>query len=677
MIFPLMASDAEPQRDDAVEKVGLLFVHGIGEQKRWEHLRSTVVELSELLRMHGGLGASVSVVDRTDGWKVPPGEPITTSEAPITVSLRQREIGAQAIDFECHEVWWSDLGIRLSLFESIRFWIWGLGQWAAPVYIEMDASGLTTEVAADTRGGRTPYRRPKVQLPTSVAVQLGYQMLARFNLAWAGLVAVLTVLSLSLFKRIAGSVGQVDTAPSLLVQYIGDVQVYEQRARPGKGPVSDPGHPKRVGIRRRMVSEMVAMGAREYDRWYILAHSLGTVVAFNGIGEIGHALPNYLPEQLWKALPDHLRTDHDADVARREDIENMMPARPAWLAEEAGINRPALFSRLRGFVTYGSPLDKFAALWPRIVAFETDYGPDPVFPKCAWVNIVTNTDPVAGAIDRYGAATADDEGAGKDLPRLHNVKRPEFQPIGLSHILYWQVTERWNTGASAHYQSFFKWLTGGGKSTTEPSFSLQIETEKPPFGTAFKPGLADHASPAGHAAALTAVLWAATTVIIGTVLAQFAPDDWELLANDAAGLSGYAGFYLRLMPAVAAAASLIIYLAGHVRWLRETWFNHRLAEHDRSKLAERDKEERQKLDAFIRLAAMQIGAGVVSLLTGATTIALVWTEYAGNPFDLCKTGLIYAVLMLVLIILAAFLQSAVNKLFGKGGKLRPTKGGTK
>ena len=31
-----------------------------------------------------------------------------------------------------------------------------------------------------------------------------------------------------------------------------------------------------------------------------------------------------------------------------------------------------LFANLRGFLTYGSPLDKFSGLWPRIVATATD-----------------------------------------------------------------------------------------------------------------------------------------------------------------------------------------------------------------------------------------------------------------------------------------------------------------
>jgi hypothetical protein len=57
-----------------VERVGLLFVHGIGEQKRFEHLTSSVRQLAELIRCTDE-SAQVSVVDRTHDWKPPIGQP--------------------------------------------------------------------------------------------------------------------------------------------------------------------------------------------------------------------------------------------------------------------------------------------------------------------------------------------------------------------------------------------------------------------------------------------------------------------------------------------------------------------------------------------------------------------------------------------------------------------------
>jgi len=38
---------------------------------------------------------------------------------------------------------------------------------------------------------------------------------------------------------------------TLIVRYVGDVRTYEARWTPGDSNLSDPGHPRRVAIRRR------------------------------------------------------------------------------------------------------------------------------------------------------------------------------------------------------------------------------------------------------------------------------------------------------------------------------------------------------------------------------------------------------------------------------------------
>src|SRR5690349_9290961 len=43
------------------------------------------------------------------------------------------------------------------------------------------------------------------------------------------------------------------------------------------------GEPPRVSIRRRMVRGIADVACAGYQRWYVLAHSQGTVVAFNGL----------------------------------------------------------------------------------------------------------------------------------------------------------------------------------------------------------------------------------------------------------------------------------------------------------------------------------------------------------------------------------------------------------
>lgn len=429
-----MASKAKPSGSTtaaAPRRIGLLFVHGIGQQVRWEHLHSSASRLAQLLKDHPQRGASVSVVDRTEGWSAPAGKPEISppSRAPMTIQYRTAD-ASEAIDFECHEVWWADLGKRSGFTAAFKFWAWGLGQWAAPIYAARDASKLDEAPSVD--------KRPKVHLPVSVGKQPGTQIATRLSLAWAGIAASMIVLTLSLVLRLVSFLTGTKASVDLIVDYLGDVEVFQQRGKPGKGAVSDPGLPKRVAIRRRMITEMVAMGARDYDSWTILAHSLGSVVAFNGIGEIGHALPNYCDQELWDALPPKLK--RSANCKKRDDTQNMMPARPAWLEHDDCINKTRLFCRLTNFITYGSPLGTFAAIWPRIVAFEQGVVKKRVFANTKWMNIVSGNDPVSGLLDRYHRWVQDDDKA--DLPRAFDLGRPTSAPYGASHIAYFASQTR-------------------------------------------------------------------------------------------------------------------------------------------------------------------------------------------------------------------------------------------
>lgn len=430
---------SEPRR------IGLLFVHGIGQQEPWEHLRSAAARLAELLRDHPQSGASVSIVDRTGDWDDPLDPPRVIDQknskglvplAPMTIQYRMPSAGTaegEAIDFECHEVWWADLGKRRGLGEAIRFWLWGMGQWNAPIYSQRDATKLTHSADDD---------RPSVHRPRSASQSPLIQIFSRLSLAWAGIVASLIVLSTWGIFRILSLVTGKKVSLDLIVDYLGDVEIYQKRATPGEGQMSDPGHPTRVAIRRRMVRQMVAMGARDYESWSIFAHSLGSVLAFNGIGEIAHTLPNYCEEELWDELPDELKRDPDCPL--RKDTQFMIPARPAWLKQDDCINKGRLFGNLTNFITYGSPLGSFGAIWPRIVAFEKGVGTvegkerkKGVFHNTRWINIVSGGDPVSGLVERYRPPKVPAEHK-NDLPEEYNLIRPSWAVYGASHTAYFK-----------------------------------------------------------------------------------------------------------------------------------------------------------------------------------------------------------------------------------------------
>ena len=77
----------------------------------------------------------------------------------------------------------------------------------------------------------------------------------------------------------------------------------------------------------------------------------------------------------------------------RKQADNMFPRRPAWLELDDIIARRDLFKNLKGFMTYGSPLSKFAVVWPAIVPINKD---NSVFDQdFEWINVYDPTDPVA------------------------------------------------------------------------------------------------------------------------------------------------------------------------------------------------------------------------------------------------------------------------------------------
>jgi hypothetical protein len=71
----------------------------------------------------------------------------------------------------------------------------------------------------------------------------------------------------------------------------------------------------------------------------------------------------------------------------------IVPHRPAWVDPDEIAYRSRIFGRLRGFLTYGSPLEKFAGIWPALVPInrETTFPVD-----VPWFSAYDPLDPVSG-----------------------------------------------------------------------------------------------------------------------------------------------------------------------------------------------------------------------------------------------------------------------------------------
>lgn len=364
-------------------RIGILLVHGIGEQRRFEHLEGEARNIASALKDDPTLTARVEVhSSATAAFAAEQQTWQAEDVAPVMVEVTDAEGSVTELHF--HEVWWADLDEPATLWVRIKFWMWGLSMWSLRGHLKSSRTGYA-EMRPPANIDR---KRPRIRL------------WSRVRLFVVGMIILLILLTISLFNLVLRRVLNLSIpGPEILVDYIGDVKLFQQKSRSGKGPLAGLGEPPRVTLRRRMVQALVHMATADYDRWYVLAHSQGTVLAFNGLMETGNTLPNYLDEAHWKAAKDEIGGTAPTRLSD-EDAGDMMPTRPAWLAPDDIIDRQKLFAKLAGFMTYGSPLHKFAVLWPAIVPLNND---ETVFrDDFEWINVYDATDPVADRLDNFG-----------------------------------------------------------------------------------------------------------------------------------------------------------------------------------------------------------------------------------------------------------------------------------
>lgn len=379
------------------ERVGVLVVHGIGEQRRFEHLEEQTKKIA--LAIIGRQDRTGKPTQFTFEIAAATGAATYQSEQDSWVGGRFPAVRAlvrhgdnleHETHLHFHEVWWADVNEAPTLCKQIRFWGWGLAMWSIPGRRNTNVAGeesIRLPVFPDTR-------RRRLTL---------YNRLQLFFAAWVFLLSSFSVtLAVFVLKRLNFGVW---SPVKTFVNYLSGVKLYTQNSRAGGGTLDGIREPPRFAIRRRMVRAIVDVAGADYDRWYILAHSLGAVVAFNGLMTLGHSLPNYLDEQRWRRLcrkPGWVgppRGDREA-LPPIDPDKPEIPRRPLWIGDEpVVVYRDRLFERLRGFLTYGSPLDKFAGMWPAYVPLNKD---ETVFRQgTLWINIFDRTDPVAAALKAY------------------------------------------------------------------------------------------------------------------------------------------------------------------------------------------------------------------------------------------------------------------------------------
>jgi len=368
-----------------VERVGAIVVHGIGEQKRFEFLEGETRKIVDAII--GQYGADERRREVTPTLTTGTGDAFlgahsswaSGAEAPLHTIVELDD--GRIVDIAFHEVWWADINETLTLGKQIRFWWWGLS-----------LPGTATNHKPFLTGAQ------RTRLPKNSGWLPWHN---RFRMAFVSMLFGFSAFSIALINVILKRLNFSPLLSSdILVNYLSGVKLYSQDKRAGGSPMDGPDEPPRAAIRRRMIRVMIDVAREGYDRWYILAHSLGTIVAWNGLMEIQQALPNYLDRKCWAAMSGSpLRST----LQNPFPVDAMMPSRPLWLNDNEIISRDALFERFRGILTYGSPLERFCALWSTMVPINVDEDPFRASDawRTEWVNVYDPTDPVGTWIYDY------------------------------------------------------------------------------------------------------------------------------------------------------------------------------------------------------------------------------------------------------------------------------------
>jgi hypothetical protein len=399
------------------KRIGILVIHGIGEQTRFEFLETIAGNLFKALsqdptrkpQIQIRRGAQAPLHASTESWQ----------NAPAIVSWWSEET-QRWIDAHFHEVTWADLDMPDNVPNWLRLVGWGL----AMPGIKLVDSTRTFQA-----------RQQHVCQPVRLSV--GRRFFVRAQLFGVSLLFFLMLVSINMFlwvlRRLSIRFTPIERARVTIYDYLGDVKLYQDWAIRDDG-LETLGEKSRAAIQRRALRALAAMAGevlhKRLDEYYIFAHSLGTVIAYNALMELGVTLPNYFNEEEWAALPLAWKTQagYDAPVPQK-------PRRPHWLGRRDAVDRAALFAGLKGLVTMGSPLNKFAAMWPAIVPVNREALGHPV----PWVNVADRQDIVAAShisLFRSCNGTSTNEVAGL---HLRNVPWSDRLSLFTAHTSYWKA----------------------------------------------------------------------------------------------------------------------------------------------------------------------------------------------------------------------------------------------
>lgn len=404
---------AKKTKKDEVERIGVLVVHGVGEQGRFEFLECIATNLFKVLDQDKNNHAQLQLQQGDQEARYSAQRCLR--ETPVL--LRWQKTPGEFMELDFREVHWADLDEKMNVWRWLKLICWALG---------------VPGVRFFKQSSRESSALPGMVLPKPLS---WYQVVrARLQLFGIAMIFFLMLISIDvlywLLTRLSFKAAWVKHMRQLIYDYLGDVKLYQDWFLRKDNDMAVVGEKSRSAIRRRMVQALTQLARdvanAKIDGYYVFAHSLGTIIAFNGLMEHSHTLPNYLTEKEWQNLPDQFK-----DTVRVPPLEHEMPRRPPWLAPTDAIDRAELFAGLRGLLTMGSPLSKFAALWPAIVPVNTK----PLPGERPWINVADQQDIVASSITLFPGADQGNVGGLK----LTNITWADQLTLVTAHTRYWMA----------------------------------------------------------------------------------------------------------------------------------------------------------------------------------------------------------------------------------------------
>jgi hypothetical protein len=309
----------------------------------------------------------------------------------------------------------------------------------------------------EENGGHLPI--PIFTWAHSVATRLLSADQGRSVYALAGWRAAIDNLEimLQLLGALAGLAGKKEPFDAVTVKFLGDVQMYAESDEirqkvNGKffsvlARLDGFADQTRKSILARrgdpLLEQFAAFDDFSHREIYVVAHSEGTVVAYNSLVQaqmIANGSGGYPDDEFVRASKEHAKLPPDSDYA--------------WLG------------KVRGLVTLGSPLDKHYFIWnSRFRKHQLQRDPEQRIP---WLNFYDYNDPVAYSLEELRTP---DRGQKKtDADRMFDLDKAggdfgfERYPVpGVAHVRYW--TDRSVYNQIVHLM---------GLSATQPEFPGSI-----------------------------------------------------------------------------------------------------------------------------------------------------------------------------------------------------------